>query len=111
MDVLFKKGVSSVKSPVKIIIFKTTSPQQVYPNRMMFVVPKKIFKRANKRNLLKRRMREAFRLNKQLFYERINEREIKCISALIYTGNQLSDYSEIEKAVVYLLSNVVNKIK
>lgn len=36
------------------------------PSRIMVSVPKKIFRRAVKRNLLKRRMREAFRLQKNL---------------------------------------------
>ena len=35
-------------------------------NRMMVAVPKKTFKRAVKRNLLKRRLREAYRLQKEL---------------------------------------------
>ena len=33
-------------------------------NRVMVSVPKRLFKRAVKRNLLKRRMREAYRLQK-----------------------------------------------
>ncbi|NLZ19391.1 MAG: ribonuclease P [Bacteroidales bacterium] len=35
-------------------------------NRLMVAVPKKFFKRAVRRNLLKRRMREAYRLQKEL---------------------------------------------
>ncbi len=35
--------------------------------RILISVPKKLFKRAVKRNLLKRRIREAFRLQKELF--------------------------------------------
>ena len=35
-------------------------------NRLMVSVPKKFFKRAVRRNLLKRRLREAYRLQKEL---------------------------------------------
>lgn len=35
-------------------------------NRLMVSVPKKFFKRAVKRNLLKRRLRESYRLQKEL---------------------------------------------
>lgn len=36
------------------------------PGRIMVSVPKRLFKRAVKRNLLKRRLREAYRTNKSL---------------------------------------------
>lgn len=36
------------------------------PNRLLVSVPKRNFKRAVKRNLLKRRMREAYRLQKEI---------------------------------------------
>ena len=35
-------------------------------NRLMVSVPKKLFKRAVRRNLLKRRLRESYRLQKEL---------------------------------------------
>lgn len=35
-------------------------------NRLLVSVPKKLFKRAVKRNLLKRRLRESYRLQKEL---------------------------------------------
>lgn len=36
------------------------------PNRIMVSVPKRLFKRAVRRNLLKRRLREAYRTRKEL---------------------------------------------
>ena len=42
------------------------APREEGPTRILVSVPKKFFKRAVKRNLLKRRMREAFRLQKDL---------------------------------------------
>ena len=41
-------------------------PSVSHPSRIMVSVPKKSFRRAVKRNLLKRRMREAYRLQKAL---------------------------------------------
>lgn len=111
MDLLFKKGISVSKSPLKLILLPLPNAQQSFPNRVMFVVPKKAFKRANKRNILKRRMREAYRLNKLEFYSCLNEKSVVCVSALIYTGTDISDYDSIEKAAKQLLISVVNKIK
>ena len=41
-------------------------PREEAPSRILVSVPKRSFKRAVKRNLLKRRMRESYRLQKQL---------------------------------------------
>ena len=41
-------------------------PQPKSPSRIMVSVPKKLFRRAVKRNLLKRRIREAYRVQKSL---------------------------------------------
>lgn len=111
MDLLFKKGISVSKSPLKLILLPLPHTQQSFPNRIMFVVPKRAFKRANKRNILKRRMREAYRLNKVAFYNDLNEKNVVCVSALIYTGVAITDYDGIEKATKQLLNSVVNKIK
>lgn len=42
------------------------------PSRIMVSVPKKLFRRAVKRNLLKRRMREAFRVQQGLIGPRLD---------------------------------------
>ena len=58
-------------------------------SRILVSVPQKIFKRAVKRNLLKRRIREAFRLNKK-FLE-----ECPADILFIYSRNELSDFKRI----------------
>ena len=57
----------------------------------MFVVPKKKHKRANKRNIIKRRMREAYRLNKQTLYESV--------------GNTKYDIMFVYLSIIYTLFN------
>lgn len=71
-------------------------------NRVMVSVPKKFFKRAVKRNLLKRRIREAYRLNKALL-------EIKGFDVLFaYSTKEVLDYKTIEAEVIAIL-NKLNK--
>ena len=82
-----------------------------FPSQVMFVVPKKKFKYAHDRNLLKRRMREAFRLNKQGFYDRLTEEGLNIQGAFIYTQSKECEYAEIEKAIKTLLMQCVNKLK
>ena len=45
-------------------------------------------------------MREAYRLNKNTFYEQLTANNKKIILALIYVGKKIEEYSVIEKAVI-----------
>lgn len=72
--------------------------------RFAVSVPKKSFKRAVKRNLLKRRTREAIRLNRQLLPEGF------CADFLFfYRVGEVLDYADIEKAVVEAFTAVPAK--
>ena len=64
-------------------------------HQILISVPKRNFKRAVDRNLLKRRIREAYRLNKSILVD--NE---KLLIAYIYTAKEILAYAEIEKKLV-----------
>lgn len=69
-------------------------------NRVMVSVPKRNFKRAVRRNLLKRRMREAYRQQKELLAP-------KGIDLLfVYNDASLADYSVIRDEVAVLLQKI-----
>jgi ribonuclease P protein component len=103
IDELFAKGKSKTQFPLKLI-YKVSEFETGFPVRAMFVVPKKKHKRANKRNVLKRRLREAYRLNKQTLYTKLVNTKYDIM--FVYLSNEESDFESIQKIVVELLNKI-----
>ncbi len=64
-------------------------------NQVLFTVSKRNFKRAVDRNKIKRRMREAFRLNKSKLSD-----SKKLLIGYIYTPKEILPFLQIEEAMV-----------
>lgn len=105
IDDLFASGKSYTQFPFKVI-FKLSEFESEFPARVLFVVPKKKHKRANKRNAIKRRMREVYRLNKPTFYESIKTQKMDLM--FVCLSNEELEYSIIEKAMLTLLQKISN---
>jgi len=76
-----------------------------------FSVAKKSFRHAVKRNLLKRRMREAYRKNKQILYDSLSSEKIQIAMIVIYRGNDIRNYSEITSSMQEMLEKLIVKIR
>lgn len=107
IELLFNKGIASKAFPMRAMHLPT-SLEKAPPVRVLFIAPKRSFKRAVDRNYIKRRMREAYRLQKQKLYETLGERQINL--AILFTGKELSDYHTIYKAMEKLLNNIISQI-
>ena len=69
-------------------------------NRIMVSVPKKLFKRAVKRNLLKRRIRESWRLQKQS----MNASGVDIL--FTYSTKDILEFQEIQSSVAKIIEKV-----
>lgn len=103
IDDLFATGKSKTQFPIKLI-YKQVDFESPFPVRAMFVVPKKKHKRANKRNTIKRRMREVYRLNKHILYDALHSQKIDLM--FICLTNEKLEYLAIEKCMLQLLEMV-----
>ena len=71
-------------------------------------VPKRCFKRAVKRNLLKRRIREAYRLNKQLLPVSMPDGGTDIL--FIYSTKEVLDFSAVQEAVTSSLTAIAARV-
>ena len=76
------------------------SGNQMEYNRIMVSVPKKIFKRAVKRNLLKRRIRESWRLQK----ETLNATGVDIL--FTYSTKEILKFEDIQAAVAKVIEKI-----
>ncbi len=72
-------------------------------NRIMVSVPKKNFKRAVKRNLLKRRMRESYRTQKELLLSPGHD------ILFVYTDKEVADSGTIRSELALLLGKIASR--
>ena len=101
---LFTDGASGFVYPFRYMVLKSESTTPTV--EVLFSVPKRNHKRANKRNTLKRRMREAYRLNNDTLHAAIVEQGKEVDIAFVYSSKELLPYKTIEHAVRRILAEV-----
>ncbi|GEM_PF-27198 len=77
-------------------------------NRIVVSVPKKCFRRAVKRNILKRRIREAYRLNKNLLP--VNAEKGGTDILFIYSSKDILDFNAVVLSVRNILEGLAAKV-
>ena len=95
--------------PIKLIYkVENINPNGIKKNphfKVLFIIPKRYLKKACKRNLAKRRLKEAFRINQNLL-DLYKESGKTVYLAFIYVSAEIVSFKQLELAVVKLLSNL-----
>lgn len=109
IDSIFTQG-KSIKSGFIRLNYVKVDIDSNYPAKATFSVPKRIFKRAVKRNLLKRRMKEIYRLNKLPLYDFLTINNTKIILLFVYFAKEVKTSSEIQKHMLVVLEKLKTEL-
>jgi ribonuclease P protein component len=90
---LFARGYSFNLFPFRVSVMKRSDPGRVH--QVLISVSKRSFKKAVDRNMIKRRVREAYRLNKGQIQE-LPKLQI----AYIYTADKILDFHQIQEHLI-----------
>ncbi|MCX6300890.1 MAG: ribonuclease P protein component [Bacteroidia bacterium] len=107
---LFDSGNVFYSKLFKIVWSKSPVPISS-PSQVAFSVTKKSFRLAVTRNLIKRRMREAYRRNKYILYDFLCSENIKIVFIVIYKEDSVMDFREIEISVKEMIDRLIDSIK
>lgn len=98
---LFDKGSSFCIYPIRVRYIQKMD--KVFSgNSVMVSVPKRHYKRAVDRNLLKRRIRESYRLNKELLSDVIIPMNV----TFMYVGKQIYSFDFIQEKLILVLNRL-----
>ncbi|MHA6249838.1 ribonuclease P protein component [Pontibacter sp. CAU 1760] len=103
---LFSKGSSFNVYPLRFVYH---TPQDMPPAQpqVLISVSKRYFKRATDRNRLKRQIREAYRLNKQVLSQ--NPEQAPRLLGILYIGKEKKSYNSIQKKLISGLARCLSK--
>ncbi len=80
------------------------------PVRILVSVPKRLHKRANQRNLIRRRIKEAYRINKYQFYKQLAEHKIKISLVLVYTSKETEPFLLMERKILLAMERLLKEL-
>ena len=104
---MFEGGVSKSFSifPIRVVYEQGEAPASI-----LISVSKRRFKRAVKRNRVKRQIREAYRKNKSLLVDELQRREQRLAVAFIYLSDELVATAELEEKMKIALARISEKL-
>lgn len=108
---LYSNGSSVTAYPLRAVFITLPTKEEQPTAQILINVAKKRFKHAVDRNLIKRRIREAYRLNKHILTEELEREGKKIAVAILYIDNKHNSTQFLKRKMQKLLGNILEKEK
>ncbi len=97
--------------PIRLVFAEQPRGEGEAAARILVSVPKRCFKRAVKRNRVKRLLRESYRRNKTILLERLSDDSGRqMLLAFIWLDNRLHSSASVERRMVNLLERLAERL-
>jgi ribonuclease P protein component len=107
---LYRDGERFVMRPFRVQWIKGPEDQEV-PARVLISVPKTLVPLATRRNLLKRRVREAYRRHKDILYDTLARTGLQIRFSLTWNTKEIRSYSEIKEKIIVILRRLSDDVE
>ena len=106
---MFSNGKSFVVEPIRLVwkVEENTDKEAI---KSIIVVPKKKLNLASTRSIVRRRMKDAYRLNKIELEASLNSKNIQLNIAVIYQEEEILPYKVIEEKIKLILGRLSEEI-
>ena len=106
IELLFSKGKTIKTKSLKLIYLLQDTDNEKIIHQGVFSSPKRQFPKAFDRNKRKRHLREAYRLNKHILFDRFSKKNKYCTFIFIYLSQDLIPFEILKEEIGTLLKKI-----
>ena len=80
---------------------------QERPVKIAISVPKRKFKKATERNLIKRRIRESYRTNKYELNTFLESQNLQLHVLVVYSSTEIQEFKKLNQRIIEILNHLI----